>query len=152
MLSSCVTKTQHSSFQKYPDVPFFCNYRVNSVDVIVDHVQESNIASQILTISEAFLESKQKYSVENETYFFLDIMVEQRSFMQNVELYNSIYISCIIRDREGNIYGKENEYISGKQTIIAAAEQNVIMKRILSRLISFQVKRYKDIQKYNKNQ
>jgi hypothetical protein len=74
--------------------------------------------------------------------------VEQRSFIQNVEMYNSIFVSCFARDEEGVIYAKENEYISGKQNFIAAAEQDAIMTRILNRLLSSQQERYKDIQKY----
>jgi hypothetical protein len=148
--SSCVTKRRNSSWNEYPPIPFFYQYQVGSVVVIVDHVREVNIAQQLCTIAETCLESQQKYALQSDKTFILDITVEQRSFMQNVEMYNSIFVSCFVHDEEGNIYARENEYITGKKTFIDAAEQNTIMTRILNRILSSQQKRYNDIQKYEK--
>ncbi|GHV96652.1 hypothetical protein AGMMS50293_29720 [Spirochaetia bacterium] len=149
-VSSCVTKRKHGSWQEYPAVPFFCRYQVADVSVIIDHVREENIAKQLFIIAETHLEANQNYARQSDKTLLLDITVEQRSFMQNVELYNSIYVSCIARDEDGNMYAKENEYISGKQTFVASAEQNIIISRILNRLINQQKKRNRDILKYEK--
>jgi len=149
--SACVTKRQHSSWQDYPPVPFSFQYKIDKVSVIIDHVREENIAQQLSVIAETYLEAQQNYGRESDKILFLSITVEQRSFMQNVEMYNSIYVSCIIHDEEGTVYGRENEYISDKKTFIAAAEQNTIITRILNRILSNQQKRYKDIQEYEKN-
>jgi len=141
-LSSCVTKRQHSSWQDYPPAPFFYNLKTEKVTVIVDHVREENISQQVFTIAGTYLEAQQqKYPKSGDT-LLLEISIEQRSFMQNVEMYNSIFISCIVRDKEGNIYARENEYITGKQTFVAAAEQNTIITRILNRILGDQQKRY----------
>ena len=150
-LSSCVTKSQRGSWNEYPPVPEFFRYRVDQVSVIVDHVREENIAQQISVIAETYLGSMQNYDRKSDRTFVLDISVEQRSFMQNIEMYNSIYISCAARDEEGKVYAKENEYISSRSTIVAAAEQNTIITRILNRILSDQQKRYKDIQTYEKS-
>ena len=145
--SSCVTKRQHSSWQNFPPVPFFYLYQIDKVSVIIDHVKEENITRQLSMIAETYLASKQNYKITNAQTILLDINVEQRSFMQNMEMYNSIFISCTAHDGEGIMYAKENEYISGRQTFISAAEQNIIITRVLDRMISNQQKRYKEIQK-----
>lgn len=150
-VSSCVTKRQYGSWQEYPAIPFFYRFKIDKVSVIIDHVREENIMQQLFMIAETYLESRQNHDKESDKTLLLEINVEQRSFMQNVEMYNSIYVSCIARDDEGTVYARENEYISGKQTFIAAAEQNTIITRILNRLLSNQQKRYKDIQVYEKN-
>ena len=150
-VSACVTKRQHSSWQEYPPVPFSFRYQIDKVSVIIDHVREENIAQQLSVIAATYMEARQNYERENDKTLLLSITVEQRSFMQNVEMYNSIYVSCIAHDEEGTVYARENEYISGKQTFIAAAEQNIIITRILNRLLGNQQKRYKDVQKYEKD-
>jgi hypothetical protein len=61
-------------------------------------------------------------------------------------MFNSIFVSCIARDEEGNIYARENEYITGKKNFIDVAEQNNIITGILNRLLSKQQNRYKEIQ------
>ncbi|GHT92865.1 hypothetical protein FACS1894140_5490 [Spirochaetia bacterium] len=136
LLSSCVTGTRHGSFTNYPGIPFFGDYRINSASVTVDHVKEDSIAAQLFTICHILLESKKQYDLEEgKTLLLVDITVEQRSFMHDVDLYNAIYVSCVIRDEAGNIYGRENEYISGKRTVIAAAELDRIMRPIFDRIL-----------------
>jgi hypothetical protein len=148
LTSSCVSQRHHSSWQEYPPAPFLWQYRTDKVSVIVDHVREDNIAQQIKIIAETHLESRQQHNRKNDKTIFLDITVEQRSFMQNVEMYNSIYVSCVAHDGEETVYAKENEYISGKKTFIAVPEQKIIITRILDRFLNEQQKRYKDIEKY----
>jgi hypothetical protein len=150
LLSSCVTGTRSGSFADYPEAPFFGDYRINSVSVTVDHVKENSIAAQIFTICQTRLESKQRYAIEKDKTLLVDITVEQRSFMHDVGLYNAIYVSCVIRDEEGRIYGNENDSVSGKRTMISVAEQDRIMGRILDRILRSQKKQYRAALKYDK--
>jgi len=152
LLPSCVTKRQQNSWYNYPSVPFFFRYQIDNVSVIINHVHEENITRQVYIIAYTHLESQQKnYQINGKT-IFLDINVEQRSFLQNIEMYNSIFISITARDELGNIYARENEYISSKQTFIAAAEQNKIITRILNKFLKDQQNRYNDAQNYERVQ
>ena len=148
--SSCVTKRQRGSWQEYPLFPLYYHFSVSDVTVLIDHVREENIAQQIYRIAGTYIESRQNITRYGDNILLLDIIVEQRSFMQNVEMYNSIYVSCIARDADGNIYACENEYISGKNTFISVPEQNIIITRVLKRFLSNQQQRYNDIIKYEK--
>ncbi|GHV89513.1 hypothetical protein AGMMS50268_00160 [Spirochaetia bacterium] len=151
LLGSCVTGTRRGSFADYPGPPFFYDCRINSVSLTVDHVREDNIASQLFMICQTYLESKQRYDpIRADKTLLLDIRVEQRSFMHDVDLYNAIYVSCVIQDEGGRIYGKENEYISGKRTMISSAEQDRIMGRILDRILKKQKSQYRAMLKYRK--
>jgi hypothetical protein len=150
LCAGCVTKRRHGSWNDYPGVPFFYTYKIAGTSVTIDHVREDTLAEQLFMIAETYLESRQDYGRGAGRVLLLDITVEQRSFMQNVELYNSIYVSCVARDEDGKIYARENEYISGKQTFVAAAEQSAIIRRLIGRLLTRQKQRDKDIQKYEK--
>ena len=148
MVSSCVTKRQNNSWHEYPSAPFFFNLKMGSVSVIIDHVREENIAQQVYSIAETFIESRQKNYNRIDKTLLLNISVEQRSFMHNVDMYNSIFISVNALDEEGNIYTRKNEFISGKKTFIAASEQNIIITRILRRVLREQRKYNNNSQKY----
>jgi hypothetical protein len=149
--SSCVTGTRRGSFAGYPAAPFLGNFRINEVKVTVDHVKEDSIASQLSMVCQTYLESRQRsYPEKNDTPLLVDITVEQRSFMHDVDLYNAVYVSCVVQDEAGNIYGKENEYISGKRTVIAAAEQDRIMRRILDRILKSRKRQYRAARAYQK--
>jgi hypothetical protein len=147
-LCSCVTKTRYSSYSNYPETPFYFVFETGKVAVTADHVNESVVAEQIHMIAETYLKSNQLNDIKADKKLIIDITVAQRSFMYNVELYNTIYVSCVIRDETGFVYGGENEYISGKRTIIAVPEQNAIITRVLKRILKSQQARYKDIQRY----
>jgi hypothetical protein len=155
---SCVTGTRRSSFRDYPAAPFFGTYRINSVTVTVDHVKEDRIAAQLAAICQTWLESKQRRNPfpprrnpeKGQTDLLVDITVEQRSFMHDVELYNAIYVSCLLRDEAGNIYGSENEYITGKRTVIAATELDRIMGPVIEKVLKGQDRRYRAALRYQK--
>jgi len=147
LVTSCVTKRYHNSWQEYPSAQYNYYHQVGKISVIVDHVREDNIANQIKIIAETHLESHKNNNNKSENVIYIDITIEQRSFMQNMEMYNSIYISCIAHDGEETIYAKENEFISGKKTFISVPEQKVIITRVLDRLLRNQQKWFRDIKK-----
>jgi hypothetical protein len=144
---SCITTTQRSSFAGYPEFPFFWDYSPGRINVTIDRIREESIASQLGIIVQTLLDGNQSYDIKRDRGLFLDISMEQRSFMHDVELYNTIFVTCVVRDEGGLIYARENEYIAGKRSLVAASEQNRIMKRILGRLLKDQEERYQAIVK-----
>ncbi|MDR2136339.1 MAG: hypothetical protein LBO76_06970 [Treponema sp.] len=122
------------SWNSYPEAPAYWGYRAGEIRVTVDHVQEEGIASQIRVIAETLLAEKE--AVQPDTSLLIDIRVEQRSFLHNVEFLNAIYIDCLIRDEAGNVFGREYEYRVGKASILSAREQERLFKIVLKRILA----------------
>jgi len=150
MFSSCATRYQQTSWKNYPPAPYFFRYQVGNVTVIVDHVRERNIAQQVAAIADTHINSKQSARWKSDNIMYLDIIVEQRSFMRRIKMFNTIYVSCTARDAEGNVYAREHEYISGRRTFIVSAEQNVITKRVLNRIMRFHGIKHLQLKSYER--
>jgi hypothetical protein len=134
-LTNCVTGAKNDSYTNYPDEAALRRFQLNSVNVTVDHVNDRKIAEQMYIIAETYLSAKQNYGAEGDKILLIDITLTQRSFMYNIDLYNTIYAAVDARDEKGIVFARENIYISGKRTIISAVEQNSILQNILKRLI-----------------
>jgi hypothetical protein len=147
---SCMTTNKRSSFAAYPPVPFFWECRPGSISVTIDRVREESIAGQVRTIIQTWLDRKKKYDIKTDRPLFLDVTMEQRSFIRNVEFYNTIYISCTLRDGDGTVYARENEYTTGKRNLLISLEQYRIMKRVTGKILKDQKKRYRAMVRYNK--
>jgi hypothetical protein len=148
--SSCATANRRSSFTGYPPLPFFWDCRPGRISVTIDRVSEESIAGQVRTIIQTWLDKKQNYNLKTDRPLFLDITMEQRSFLRNVEFYNTIYISCTLRDGDGTVYARENEYTTGKRNLLLSLEQYRIVKRVTGKFLKDQKKRYRAVVRYNK--
>jgi hypothetical protein len=145
-----MTTNKRSSFTGYPPLPFSWNCQPGSISVTIDRVREESIASQVETIIRTWLDRRRNYTIKTDRPLFLDITMEQRSFIRKVEFYNTVYISCTLRDEEGTVYARENEYMTGKRNILLSLEQYRIMKRIMGKIMKDQKKRYRAMLRYNK--
>jgi hypothetical protein len=146
-LVSCATGTGRGSWKAYPELPAYWDFRPGVVEVTVDQAPQEGIAAQLGVIAETLLAPSE---VESSLHYVIDFKVEQRSFLHGVELLNSIYISCIIREENGKILGRENEYAAGKGNIVSAREQYRLLKRVLGRILKEQQNRYREILKQRK--
>jgi hypothetical protein len=118
--------------------------------VTIDRVREESIAAQVETIIRTWLDRRRSYTTKTDVPLFLDVTMEQRSFIRKAEFYNTVYISCTLRDGEGTVYARENEYMTGKRNILISLEQYRIMKRIMEKILRYQKKRYRAMVRYNK--
>jgi hypothetical protein len=134
-LTNCVTGTKNASYTNYPDEAIHSRFQLNSVNVSVDHVNDNKIAEQMRIIAETYLDAKQNNDTGEDKILLVDITLTQRSFMYNVDLYNTIYAAVDVHDETGIVFARENIYISGKKTIVSAVEQNAILQNVLKRLI-----------------
>ncbi|MDR0449692.1 MAG: hypothetical protein LBH26_00320 [Treponema sp.] len=150
LASSCMTANRRSSFASYPALPFFWDCRPGKISVTIDRVREESIAGQLEIIIQTWLDRKQGYSIDTDRPLFLDIIMEQRSFIRKAQFYNTIYISCSLRDGEGKVYARENEYMTGKRNILISLEQYRIMERVMGKILRDQKKRYRAVLKYNR--
>jgi hypothetical protein len=141
---------KRSSFAGYPPPPFFWDCRPGRISVTIDRVREESIAGQIETIIQTWLDRNQNYDIKTDRSLFLDVTMEQRSFIRGAEFYNTIYISCVLRDGEGTVYARENEYTTGRRNLVISLEQYRIMKRVMGKLLGDQKKRYGAMAKQEK--
>jgi hypothetical protein len=137
-LTNCVTGVKNDSYTNYPGEPIIRRFQINSVDITVDHVNDRKIAEQMRIIAETYLNAKQNNDIEADKILLVDITLTQRSFMYNIDLYNTIYATVNAHDDKGIVFARENIYISGKRTIVSATEQNAVLQNVLKRLIKNQ--------------
>ncbi|MDR2375747.1 MAG: hypothetical protein LBD96_04830 [Treponema sp.] len=148
---SCASGSGGGYWNPYPGTPAPWDYRTGEITVTVDHVPEEGIASQIRVIAETLLTGRGKNTIQAATHLLIDIRVEQRSFLHNVELLNTIYIDCLIRDGEGHVFGREYEYRTGKGSIISAREQERLCRIVLKRILASRRNRYRKSTEAGKN-
>lgn len=135
LFCSCISFPRSSSFyvESKELVPF--DYNIRDVSVSIDYVNEEIIADQVRNLIETTLIPSQ---IDSESIINLDINIIQRSFIQNIEQKNSIYINFVGYDENEDIVVRENYYVSGNQTFVSSVDQYDCIKRILNKLISFQ--------------
>jgi hypothetical protein len=138
---SCASGGGKGSWASFPEAPAYWNYRIGDVQVTVDHVREDAIASQIAVMAETMLAAGGGKQFEGGIPLTLDIRVEQRSFLHSVELFNTIYLDCLIKDGEGRVLGREYRYVSGKRSVVSAKEQRHLVGRALKGILRAQRKR-----------
>jgi hypothetical protein len=147
---SCVSGSGKGSWASYPEPPAHWNYELGNIQVTVDHVQEEGIAFQIGGMAETLMAAANKKKLENGIPLALDIRVEQRSFLHSVELFNTIYVDCLVRDGEGRVLGREYRYSVGKGSIISSKEQRRLLSRALKKILKAQQKRSRKTGRHQK--
>jgi hypothetical protein len=151
VLLSCASGSGGGSWNAYPEAPAYWDYRTGAIVVTVDHAPEEGIASQIGVMAETLLAGGAEDGINAGALLLIDIRVEQRSFLQGVEILNAIYVDCLIRDGEGRVFGKEYEYRVGKGSILSAREQERIFRTVLGRILTSRRNRYREIMKAQKD-
>jgi hypothetical protein len=134
-LTNCAAGAKNASYANSPDEAVSRRFQLNSVTVTVDHENDRKIAEQTRIIAETYLGAKQNNDTGTDKILLVDITLTQRSFMYNVDLYNTIYAAVDVHNENGIVFARENIYISGKKTIVSVVEQNAILQNALKRLI-----------------
>ncbi|MDR1893340.1 MAG: hypothetical protein LBQ61_01440 [Spirochaetales bacterium] len=153
---SCVTQNRRQSFSDYPPPPYSFFFHINSVLLTVDHVNEDELAGQIKAAAETYLAIYQSPppnlsagSPEGRTRqaenLAIDIILTQRSFLENLESRNTIYALCQVSNGEQRVLAREIEFRTGKETLLSAAFQDRLIQRLLKRLLIPQQKRRKQL-------
>ncbi|MDR2747211.1 MAG: hypothetical protein LBB77_07160 [Treponema sp.] len=146
---SCVSGRGKGSWASFPEAPVRWNYRLGDIQVTVDHVREDAAASQIGAIAETLLAAGGEF--EDGIPLILDLRVEQRSFLHSVELFNTIYLDCRIRDETGRVLGREYRYTVGRRSVISSKEQRRLVSRVLKEIVRARRKRGRKTGGYRKN-
>jgi hypothetical protein len=124
------------------------------VEVVVDHVPEQAIGSQAAIMAETLLARQGSPGPETDPEAviraFIDITIEQRSFLHRTELFNAITIACRVRDEQGRVFGREYQYLVGKRNIISSKEQRRLLRKTLKKVMTGQRKRRWELAKYRR--
>jgi hypothetical protein len=116
----------------------------------VDHVPEQGISSQAAVIAETLLAGRGIRGPEAAIKAFIDISIEQRSFLHRTELFNAITIVCRVRDERGRVFGREYQYLVGKRSIVSSKEQHRLLRKILKKVVAGQRKRRWELARYRR--
>ena len=112
-------------------------YEVKNINVSIDYVNDKFVAKQIKDNVESLLYANQRF-INDATTINIDIDVNQRSFIKNIEQKNSIYISFVGYTDEGFIILRENVYITGNKNLISTVDQYNSITPIVKRMIKQQ--------------
>ena len=143
LVLSCATGSGGGSWNSYSGAPVRWDYRAGGITVVVDHVPEDGVASQMRVMVETFLAGGKNGGTGDGGFLLIDMRVEQRSFLHDVDLLNAIYIDCLIRDEEGRVFGREYEYRVGKGSILSTREQERLCGIVLTRILAGRRKHYR---------
>jgi hypothetical protein len=146
LTASCVTGRGKGFWASFPETSAYWDYRIGAVQVTVDHVREEGIAAQLEVFAETLLAAGKTGARRNfknrgnhiHIPLDLDIRVEQRSFLHGVELFNTVYMDCRIRDGDGGVVAGDYHYFVGKRSILSSKEQQRLLRRTLKKIIKAQ--------------
>lgn len=138
LLMGCSSIPKQASFYVEPESvePFV--YELRDVQVSIDYVQETEIAEQFYNLLLTQMSIQDFSAGETDKVIYVDVNVNQRSFIQDIQQKNSIYITFTGYDEEDNIVLRENSYIVGKGTFISSVEQFNCGKKAAAKLLNFQ--------------
>ena len=134
---SCISfpkSTSNYYFSNYEEIYI---YKLKNINVSIDYVNDKIVANQIKDNVESLLYTNQRF-IKDGTVINVDIDINQRAFIKNIEQQNSIYISFVGYTDDGLIMFRENMYITGNKNLISAVDQYNCITPILERMIKQQ--------------
>lgn len=136
LLMGCASVPKKASYYVEPGdmTPFV--YELRDVSVSIDYVEEVDIAQQFTNL--LLTELSFQDADENASVVYLDVSVNQRSFIQDIQQKTSIYVTFTGYDEDENIVLRENSYMVGKSTFISSIDQYKCGKKIVPKLLNFQ--------------
>ena len=137
--TSCASGT-NISFNGSEDIQYE-NITVKNVKVTLDHTPESNLEEQIIRLSQNLLHAAQNKAQDSaekirqgkqEGKVYLDIMVNQRSFLKGTSILNGIFFSLSFTDAQtGQQIALINEYYQGKESAVSTFIQEKFLKKAI---------------------
>lgn len=131
------------------------DYETGDVSVSIDYVNETVIADQVTTLMNTVF-SKNTENKNEDNIIYIDFNVLQRSFIQNINRKNTIYINVTGYDSDDNIVLRDNFYLTGAQTFISSVVQYKCVNKVTKHLLNYQksvnkayIKRIKNAEKEN---
>ena len=137
--TSCASGT-NISFNDSPDIQYE-NVTVKNVRVTIDHAPECSAEEQITLLTQNLLYAAQNKvqdsaekirNEEKQGTIYLDIMVNQRSFLNNTSIINGIFFSLSFTDAQtGQLIALINEYYQGKESAVSTFVQEKFLRKAI---------------------
>lgn len=144
LFASCASTQKQSNYYLPQETKTPFVYEVRSVTVTVDYIDEKVIADQFynLLITELSAQETQitgkEIVIPVEDVVYLDVTINQRAFIQDIQQKNSIYITFTGYDSDDNVVLRENAYFAGKENFISSVDQYNCGKKIITNLLNYQ--------------
>lgn len=127
--------------------------KIKEVNVEVDKISENSVSRQIFLLTKNLLFSEKANKFENgscNSEINLKIDVNQKSFLKDSSIVNSIFFSFIFTDEKtGEEISVINEYCTGNESIYSIHTQEKYLKKALNQYFSWKSKKISKISKAN---
>lgn len=145
-LTSCISIPQTALYQSadlFSHVQGGVTFSTKAT-VSIDSLEQKDISSQICQISDIY--TKNIYQ-PGANYLTLSINVTQRSYLQNIQSKNSLFIIADVTDDEGEVILTYSICYSGSDTILSSVTQQKIIEQITGEISSVFKKAQKEYEK-----
>lgn len=154
ILFSCATTKNDLYSQNLSQKYYQIDVSNINVEVDIDYIKNKDIETQVAQVlysrfSSLKRDTENKFNVsslENEI-LFLDIKITQRSFMKDINQYNSIFVCYTVKDKNDNIIIQNCIKKETKGTVISGIEQNKLTDSIYAETEKVLVSPLKDFKK-----
>jgi hypothetical protein len=133
IFSSCVSQRESAHVDAVFSENPLKNVAVGDVSVVVDYMQQKDIANQISQATQGIIRNLDHDSSGPIT--LMDIKVTQRSYLDGIDPKNSIFFDVTLRSEDGTIIGTLSRGLVGKGTIVSSVLQYNEMKSICETLL-----------------
>lgn len=140
--SCTITKQIAYTQVSTPDVNYIIDTDCINFSVEIDYIKSDDIAKQMSQLLYSnfsnFNQTKASWPKSmKKVPVTVEVKVTQRSFMKDINQYNSIFVVYNIFDEEGNIIMQNCINRESKDTIISCIEQNKISKIITDNVTKY---------------
>lgn len=134
-LSGCLSIPKKSGYSHLPAQKTNYVVAINTVNVIVDRVNENDLSEQFEQITESLINNSVDF--EDAEVLNLDICVNQRSFYKGLDKHNSIYMLYSLTDSLENTVFKQGYYTYTDNGLEQSPVQYKLSKRLAKSVNSY---------------
>jgi hypothetical protein len=135
-LTGCAVIGTHR-FYLEGETPQTGKLAVRNITVTIDRANDADIAWQVQQTMLAKLTLNPLFTVRSsEPAYALDVSMTQHSYIEGLEIKNSIYASITILDREERPVALGLYYEAGKRSLVSAKVQDYVTKRLINGLLN----------------
>lgn len=144
----CSSVPSVNKYAKAGDFPVYYEVTIRDIAVEDNYVKSKDLENQIkynletlnLKSRQNFQNNKKIKDLENEKAY-LDVAISQRTFIKNIEPYNSIFVNFRLSDSSGNTILQNCFNKTSKENIVSSYEHNKICRFIFREINGFVLKR-----------
>lgn len=133
--AGCLSVPKKSGYAYFPQEKTSYVVAINSVNVIVDRVNENDLSEQFEQITESLINKGVDF--EDAEVLNLDICVNQRSFYRGLDKHTSIYMLYSLTDSRENTVFKQGYYAYTDRGLEQSPVQFKLSRRLAKSVNSY---------------